>query len=160
MKLVLRIAAGMGVIVLAGAVVVLFSMLRLARHQPSSDELALGISGEGRLTPCPESPNCVSSHADGDDSVHYVTPLPSTDVDRVARWIEASPRTRIVTRRDDYLRATFTSRFFGFVDDLEIYVPEASEVMHVRSASRVGHSDMGVNRRRYEDIAALFSANG
>jgi uncharacterized protein (DUF1499 family) len=121
---------------------------------------ARGIPVDERFAPCPDSPNCVSSYAS--DDLHAIDPLPLTASDplRVVREIvEALPRTQIVTVDDDYLHATFASRVFGFVDDVEFRVDAAAGVIQVRSASRVGYGDMGVNRRRVEDLRQRLAAH-
>jgi len=110
---------------------------------------------EGKLAPCPMSPNCVSSQAPDND--HHVEPLPyaGTAAEAMAKLsaiVRSLPRTAIVTEKQDYLHAEFTSAFFRFTDDGEFLVDDAAKVIHVRSASRVGHSDLGVNRRRIELI--------
>ncbi len=119
-----------------------------------------------RFAPCPPSPNCVSSYA-GDEE-HHVDPLPlpadrpeATDADileALRRVLSALPRTRIVNVEGDYLHATCTSLVFRFVDDVEFRLDREAGVMHVRSASRVGYGDLGVNRRRVEKIRALLRA--
>lgn len=81
-------------------------------------------------------------------------------IERLAAIIEGMPRTRIVTRQDRYLHATFTSRIFRWVDDVELLVDEDAGVVHFRSASRVGHSDLGVNRKRMETIRDAWLASG
>ena len=108
-----------------------------------------------QITPCPKSPNCVSSLAR--DPGHRLEPLlhdaeDSDALARLRRIIEAMPRTKIVQATPEYLRAEFKSSIFGFVDDLELVVGEVPGVIHVRSASRVGYWDFGVNRRRVELI--------
>ncbi len=108
------------------------------------------------LAPCPSSPNCVCSEYS--DNAAFVSPLavddPDTAWQAVARAVEAVGGV-VVERRDTYLRAEFTSRLFRFVDDLELRLDAASRQIHVRSASRVGYYDFGVNRRR---ISALREA--
>jgi uncharacterized protein (DUF1499 family) len=74
--------------------------------------------------------------------------------------IESTPRTSIVEERADYLYAEFTSMLIGYVDDVEFYFPPDEQVIHVRSASRLGYSDFGVNRKRIEDIRAKLAAAG
>jgi len=117
------------------------------------------IPVEERLAPCPDSPNCVSSYAQ--DDVHAIEPLPMpADQDATGalrRIVESFPRTTIVTVDGDYLHATFASRIFRFVDDVEFLVDRDAGVVHVRSASRVGYGDMGVNRRRVEEIRSLLT---
>jgi uncharacterized protein (DUF1499 family) len=112
-----------------------------------------------RLAPCPSSPNCVSSLAS--DAMHAIRPLPlpAADPIGVVRGIvESFPRTRVLQSDDGYLHATFASRIFRFVDDVEFLVDADAGVLHVRSASRVGQGDMGVNRRRVEAIRTRLAA--
>ena len=112
-----------------------------------------------RLAPCPDSPNCVSSLAS--DEVHEIDPLPLPTADPIAvvrEIVESFPRTTIVAADDRYLHATFASRVFRFVDDVEFLVDEAAGVLQVRSASRLGYGDMGVNRGRVEEIRARLAA--
>lgn len=114
----------------------------------------LGAS-DGRLAPCPSSPNCVSSRSD--DARHRVEPLSlAGNVD--AAWlalkeqVAALPRTRIVEQSPLYVRAECRSALFGFVDDLELLLDREAARIQVRSASRTGYGDMGVNRRRIEEL--------
>lgn len=115
---------------------------------------AVGLNND-RLSPCPESPNCVVSQ-NGDES-HSIVAIPYTG-DRASaketllKVLSVVPRTEIVEDSDNYIYAESTSRIFKFVDDVEFYLPEDENVIHVRSASRVGESDLGVNRRRIEQI--------
>ncbi len=107
---------------------------------------------EGRLKPCPDKPNCVSSEY-ASDAEHYVEPLVySTD-----NATEVMPRLKTIIiemggsiqlEEPSYLAATFTSAIFRFVDDLEIRVDSDRNTVHLRSASRVGYGDGGVNRKR------------
>ena len=115
----------------------------------------------GRLRACPDSPNCVVSETDQRPSVH-VEPLP----------FDGAPETALALLRDvvqrnggtvreekgDYLWATFTSRVFRFVDDVEFRLDAARRVIQVRSASRAGYSDFGVNRKRVEMLRAAFES--
>lgn len=124
--------------------------------EPPSD---LGVR-EGRLKPCPSRPNCVNSQAT--EEGHRIAPLEirgrvEEALPKLRALIDAMPRTRVVTHAPDYLRVEFTSRVFGFVDDVEFSLDAAAGVVHVRSASRVGYSDLGVNRRRVETIREQFS---
>ncbi len=107
------------------------------------------------LSPCPNSPNCVSSLADPSDA-HYVAPLDvyseNGPIWLLAALLEEWKGIKLVEVDDIYLHATCTSSWFRFVDDLELlYVPEES-LIHVRSASRTGYWDLGANRRRIERI--------
>ena len=102
-----------------------------------------------RFAPVPNKPNCVSSRADASDRQHYIEPLTGT-LAAAKAWITSQPRTVIVEEDDGFLHATFRTRFFGFVDDVHLEVE--GEQLHVRSASRVGYGDLGVNRKRVEAL--------
>jgi uncharacterized protein (DUF1499 family) len=120
----------------------------------------LGVR-EGRLKPCPATPNCVSSQAQ--DASHRVAALrfqgsAQVAFERLKAVLAAMPRMRIVEARDGYLRAEAASRLFGFVDDLEFYFDAPTAQVHVRSASRIGYSDLGVNRARVEAIRKAFES--
>jgi len=115
---------------------------------------------EGRLKPCPVSPNCVCSQAT--DASHAIAPLsyPGDGAqafgrleELVARW----PGAVIVNESEGYLHAEFATRWLRFVDDVELLLDPAARVIHVRSASRLGYSDLGTNRRRVEAIRARFA---
>ncbi|MEW6076287.1 MAG: DUF1499 domain-containing protein [Thermodesulfobacteriota bacterium] len=119
---------------------------------------SLGVTG-GRLTPCPDTPNCVNSQAP--DDRHFVAPISYSCTREEARQrllqiAKTTSRTRLLAEEADYVRVEYTSLIFRFVDDVEFYFPE-EPVIHVRSASRLGYSDMGANRRRVERIRELFS---
>jgi len=122
----------------------------------------LGVHGSV-LGPCPASPNCVSS--DAEDAAHRVQAfdlaVPAPEAWRAAWEAVASlPRTEIVTATPDYLHAECTSAIFRFVDDLELQLRPAQRQIAVRSASRVGRSDLGVNRRRVEELRARLLQQG
>jgi len=128
----------------------------------SSPPKALGLK-DGRLWPCPDSPNCVGSEDPKPD--RRVEPLRyqgelSSARDRLRRALATLPRTRIVEDREDYLRAECTSAVFRFTDDLEARFDDAQKTIHLRSASRVGHSDLGANRERIERLRAAWAAAG
>lgn len=124
----------------------------------------LGVQ-EGRLAPCRETPNCVSSFADPADAVHYVMPLQSRG-DVLAAFaqledrVSAAERAAIVRSEPDYLRVEYTSRMLGFVDDLELLLDRRESVIHVRSASRLGRRDFGVNRDRVESLRTWLAQSG
>lgn len=135
-------------------VIVAFAVLSITSRRPES----LGI-GNGRLVPCPSSPNCVSTQAERESQRMDSIPLTiSTDdaIETLRRIMSAMPRTRIVTADGGYLHAEFTSALFRFVDDVEFFVDREQRVIHFRSASRVGHSDFGVNRKRMQAIVAAW----
>lgn len=118
----------------------------------------LGVH-DGALAPCPSSPNCVSSQSQ--DS-HRIEPLtyegtPEDAIAQLKAVIESLPRTEIIAADDHYLYAEFTSALMGFVDDVEFYIDPNAPVIHVRSASRLGDSDLDVNRKRVELIRNKLS---
>lgn len=114
----------------------------------------LGLQDD-RLSPCPPSPNCILSQ--DSDPAHSIAPLAyhsdrSRAYDNLLKVLSVVPRTRIVTQTDNYIRVEFESRLLGFVDDGEFYFPAEDSIIQVRSASRLGESDLGVNRTRMEQI--------
>jgi len=119
----------------------------------------LGVR-DGQLRPCPKSPNCVSSEA-GTPPDKLVPPFPASDglgeMNRLRVILAAWPRTAIITNADGYLHAEFTSRIMRFVDDVEFRYDAAAKVIHVRSASRLGESDLGVNRKRVDGLLAKWN---
>ncbi len=122
----------------------------------------LGIS-DARLAPCPSSPNCVSS--DASDEGHRVAPLALSaspdDAWRAIREEVASlPGTTVMHESTDYLHAECASALVGFVDDLELHLRPADNLVAIRSASRVGYSDLGVNRRRVERLREALQVRG
>jgi uncharacterized protein (DUF1499 family) len=128
----------------------------LAGNRPAN----LGVKA-GQLAPCPGSPNCVVSQGAA-DADHAIAPLaysgePAAALTALKAVVAAMPRTTIVESTDNYLYAEFASQLLGFVDDVEFYLDAAEGVIHVRSASRLGQSDLGVNRKRIEAIRAAFS---
>ena len=120
--------------------------------------MALGVT-EGKLSPCPESPNCVSSQSS--DPSHFVEPLAYSDTQptakmRLVKIIQSMPRSQIISTTDNYIHVEFTSLIFRFVDDVEFLFDGEQKLIHVRSASRVGYSDLGANRNRVEAIRQKF----
>jgi len=116
-------------------------------------------ANNGRLAPCPNSPNCVLTQ--NSDSQHTIEALvfngPPEDAMRKLKAVLAViPRMEIITETESYLHAEATSLFFRFRDDVEFVIERQSNVIHFRSASRVGHSDMGANRKRMEEIRKAF----
>jgi uncharacterized protein (DUF1499 family) len=119
----------------------------------------MGVTA-GRLAACPDSPNCVSSQST--DPRHAIDPLRYEGTAEKARelLIEAvsgMKRSRIVAAEERYLLAEFTSSLFRFVDDVEFLLDDGTKMIHVRSASRIGYYDLGVNRRRVEKIRSRFN---
>ena len=122
----------------------------------------LGVHG-GRLAPPKPTPNNVSSQIDKNaDAEHFIEPLRYGGDARQAwaalrRIVDGMQRVKVVKSEPDYLYAEFTSRLMGFVDDTEFYLDEKAGTIHVRSASRLGRGDHGVNRERVEFIRAQLA---
>lgn len=113
---------------------------------------------DGRLSVCPASPNCVSSQAE--DEGHRIAPLvfmgdPDAAFARLKQVLQRRPDTTIIHEGTGYLRVEL--RTLLFVDDAEFLLDRSRTVIHVRSASRLGYSDLGKNRRRMEEIRNKFS---
>ena len=111
-----------------------------------------------RLPPCPASPNCVSSQDEdqghGIEPFHYNRSL--AEAKAVLKSLVLSlPRTILVKEDVAYLHVEFTSLLLRFVDDVEFAFDEDTKSVHFRSASRIGYSDLGVNRRRMENIRRM-----
>lgn len=159
-----------GVLVLVVLLIIVMSYRLYSIGKQSQDmRPQLGIEG-GRLTACPKSPNCVCSftkasaesnseqEATGEheqDDMHYIDPIVGGKdaFAFLSAYLMNQENVNIVSQSDIYLHATFTSQLFNFVDDLELYLKD--DTLHVRSASRVGHSDLGQNRKRVEKLRTL-----
>jgi uncharacterized protein (DUF1499 family) len=114
----------------------------------------LGVR-DAMLAPCKHSPNCVSSQANPADREHYIAPIHAT-MDAVRRAVEAFPRTSIIEQSETYLYAEFRTRLMRFVDDVEFFFD--GRVIQVRSCSRLGRRDFGVNRERVEALRRAIEA--
>jgi len=129
----------------------MFFIYMAIKSQTTPDQLGIR---QGMLLPCPNSPNCVGSEANSQTSKeHAVAPIRASD----GAW--AKLKSRIieqdgVIKKDDghYLHATFTSCVFHYVDDVELRLDAGHDLIQIRSASRVGRSDFGVNRKRVEAL--------
>jgi uncharacterized protein (DUF1499 family) len=139
-------------------VIIAFFILGYMSHSGAAYGLV-----EGRLKQCPDKPNCVSSEL-ASDADHYIEPL----VYSADHAQQVLPRLKTIilemggslqVEKTDYLAATFTSSLFSFVDDLELRVDTGQKTIHLRSASRVGHGDGGVNRKRVERLKNSFRLN-
>ncbi len=151
-----------GVFVAGGLAVLLGVMI--VGHWFAGKPQGLGVVN-GRLAKCPDSPNCVCSQEDRES--HRTQPLkfsgdPQAAFSRLVQIIQSQARTKITEQTAIYLRVEFTTPVLRFVDDVEFLLVPDEHVIHVRSASRVGHTDLGVNRNRVEKIRAAFNstANG
>jgi uncharacterized protein (DUF1499 family) len=118
---------------------------------------------ESAIGSCPSKPNCVSS-AEPDDS-HYTIPF-ILAINATEGWkgireaVAHLPRTTVIRESGFYLHAESRSRVFEFVDDLELELDESTGVVGVRSASRVGYSDLGVNRKRVKRLRKMLLYSG
>jgi len=143
------------VFVLALPVVFLAVQSALAKRPEN-----LGVHN-GRLADCPGSPNCVCTQAT--DPQHHIETIPfkgppSEILKQIKAAVRTIPRTEVVTETENYIHAEATSLIFRFVDDVEFFVDKDAKLIHFRSASRVGHSDLGVNRSRMEKFRDAFQA--
>jgi len=158
------------VAVLLGALPLLAGQLGWLRGAPPS---RLGLA-EGKLKPPSKTPNSVNSQADlwpdhPQREYSRIAPLPAGTAagaadaawGRLRRIVESERGAQIVQADGDYLYAQFTTRWLGFTDDVEFWLDRAAGVIHVRSASRLGRKDFGVNRARVEALRTrLLSAGG
>lgn len=108
---------------------------------------------DGTLPSCPDKPNCVCSQEDGE---HFIEAINSSlPIEQVKQRVLKLPRVRLETEGDNYVHFTFKSKLFKFIDD--VHLLKDGGVYQVRSASRVGYSDMGVNRKRVEMLRELLT---
>ena len=114
----------------------------------------------GQLLACPTTPNCVNSQSL--DAEHRITPLTYTSsaedaFNTLKTVVQSFKQSAIAQETGNYIYAEFTIPVVGFVDDVEFLLDKDAQVIHVRSASRLGESDLGVNRKRIETIRAKFN---
>jgi uncharacterized protein (DUF1499 family) len=145
------------IVVVSIALLVIITFFVLGYRSQSGE--APGLV-EGRLKQCPDTPNCVNSEFVA-DAEHYVEALvySADDAAQVLPRLKTIVREmggRLQVEKSDYLAATFTSSIFRFVDDLEIRIDADKKTIHLRSASRVGRSDLGANRKRVERLKNSF----
>lgn len=119
----------------------------------------LGVRA-GQLAPCPSTLNCVSSQSD--DGTHKIEPFtydssPKEAIANLKTALQSFRRAKAITQTENYLYTEFTIPIVGFVDDVEFFLDDKAQVIHVRSASRLGESDLGVNRKRIETLRAKLS---
>ena len=143
------------IVILTVAVLVRFAMLG---NNSKSGE-APGLAS-GTLTLCPDKPNCVCSEFT-DDATHYIAPLDYSGTSPEKAWgdilqIIKESGGEVSVANDEYIAATFSVSLFGFIDDVECRLDTSKNRIHIRSASRVGHSDLGVNKKRAETLTRLF----
>jgi uncharacterized protein (DUF1499 family) len=143
-------------------IALLFTCIFLAACAGTAPKLGIP---NGQLTPCPITPNCVNSQASS--ALDSIEPLYFSGTQEAAKVrlldvLSQMKRTKVTQQRSDYVRAESSSAIFGFVDDLEFYFPAEKSgtiIIHTRSASRLGLSDLGVNRRRIDHIRTQFASN-
>lgn len=110
------------------------------------------------LRTCPDKPNCVSTQAT--DENHAIAPFqykksPAEAKEALKAVLTTLPRTKLVDEDESYLHYEFTSLLLRFVDDVEFLFDDPTKTVHFRSASRTGYSDLGVNRKRMEQVRTL-----
>ena len=114
---------------------------------------------DGKLHPCPKSPNCVSTQANDEkqkmEPINYSGSLEDAKA-KIIDIIKSLKRSKIITNEGNYIHIEFRTAAFRFVDDVEIVFDDKEKVIHFRSRARMGYSDMGVNRKRMEMITNLF----
>ena len=147
---------------IAIAVLVLLVVIYLVIRGISSRAGSPPGLADGQLKPCPPTPNCVCSEYP-QDSEHAIAALEfgnrsATGALSSLRSIALKSGARIESESEGYLALSFKSAIFGFVDDLELRVDENARLVHLRSAARVGRSDLGVNRARVEAIRQKYAA--
>ena len=116
----------------------------------------LGVT-DGKLAPPKRTPNCVSSQADPADREHYIPPIAFRgDFAEVESAVARMRGATIVKRDGHYLYAEYRTPIMRYVDDVELLYDSGAGLLHVRSASRLGRRDFGVNRRRIEELRGLL----
>lgn len=140
------------------AILIVISILFFMAWQSTSDQ-APGLNNNS-LSPCPDKPNCVCSEYDH-DTQHYSAPLPIArhQLPIAMHAIKTSIKSlggTIQNQESNYLAATFSSSFFGFIDDVEFRIDAEKLHIHIRSAARMGHSDFGINQKRVHNLTAAL----
>lgn len=118
----------------------------------------LGLN-DNKLTECPDSPNCVSTQSKKEEA--KMEPIRYTINDETAyklllQVIEGNKLANVVTKTNNYIHAAYHTKSKIFIDDVEFYIDADANLIHFRSASRVGHSDLGANRKRMDIIKNEF----
>jgi len=147
------------VIIIIVTLIVLAILALIVLGQMSQSGEANGLV-EAKLTKCPDKPNCICTEFVADVS-HYIEPIgfSQSNAAEVLSRLKNSVREMggsIQAETDNYLAATFSSSIFRFVDDLEIRIDTDQNMIHMRSASRVGYSDRGINKKRIEQLKKLI----
>jgi uncharacterized protein (DUF1499 family) len=143
-------------------VISVFLLLTISCASNVSKQTKVPATIQSRLQVCPDKPNCINTEYP-DNKSHYMPaldyPIQQTQqVIAIAKDIIVQMGGEVIDEDNHYLAATFTSSVFRFVDDFEIRQSNSSAKLHIRSASRLGYSDFGVNKRRVEKFTVLFKA--
>lgn len=133
---------------------------RIAENILSEGSAKMATNATHTLTPCPKTPNCVSSLTE--DKPHFIEPIfyggeTAVAQQEILEILHSRKRVRVVRLENDYIHAEFVSSIFRFVDDVEFAFDDVEKKIQVKSASRTGYSDLGVNRRRIEKIREQFN---
>jgi uncharacterized protein (DUF1499 family) len=148
----IRFAIGLGIAVVV--VVAILAILARVVKRPAN----LGVR-EGKLAPCPNSPNCVSTQSQ--DPRHQIAPIAykTSLVEAKATLLEvirAMRGTTVITDEPTYIYVEFYVRGIGYLDDVEFYLDREAQVIHFRSSARLPYYDWQVNRKRMEQVRAAF----
>ena len=143
-------------------VVVLFCfvlVLFFTRNFPPKKPASIGITA-GSLALCGNKPNCVCSLDNRPN--HMISPWnwassEAIGIEKIEALVNSFPRTKVISKSGNYLHAEFRTLIFGYVDDVEFLVDVNAKKIHIRSASRLGYSDLGANRSRMEKLSNQFT---
>jgi len=141
-------------------IIIILSVVFIAFSCISTKSSDLGIK-DGRFKKCPSSPNCISTQSPKDDKEHYMDPIKYTGtkkevMEKIIRVVKSMARTTIIKEEDNYLHVEYRTEKMKFVDDVEFYIDEENKLIHFRSASRIGYSDLGLNRKRMTEFKERY----
>jgi uncharacterized protein (DUF1499 family) len=145
---------GWGLLILI-VIAVIFIVFNLTKFAKQSREMTPQLGNtDKQFVACPGTPNCINSQSSTESEKIEAFTGGNDTFQKLAKQIAADPTATIISQTDNYLHATYQSKLFGFIDDLELYLNQ--EMVEVRSASRTGKSDMGANRKRVEALRVLL----
>jgi uncharacterized protein (DUF1499 family) len=140
------------ILILILGLLTLFLFNKLAKQSEKIDP-QLGVT-DHKLTACPGTPNCINSQSTIEsENIQPFSGGRETFV-KLVELISSEKSATIINQTDNYLHATYKSKLFGFIDDVEIYLKD--DTVEVRSASRTGKSDLGANRKRIERLRSML----
>lgn len=147
-------------LIFIGLVCLIFILTRVGVFSGKRPE-NLGVTA-GKLVACPETPNCVSTQAE--DEIHSISPLVINGTvqqaqEKLLSVLQSLPRMTIVVNEPGYLHIEFKTGIMRYTDDVEFWFDQATGVIHFRSASRLGSGDLGLNRRRMEQIRSQYTGD-